>query len=163
MILFYLKDNIFYPCEDNCKTCSDSKTEINGTISNNCLSCDYSTKNLYLVSTLKNCEPEEFKEKGYYLAQDPNNSNTKIFYECYFSCALCDKGKESSNHNCLSCRENFYPKKDDINPNNCYNETEMIPQGYSLINNYWTFYNEIKSFFHRFKDIHFFVLLLNIQ
>jgi hypothetical protein len=93
---------------------------------------------------LKNCEPEEFKEKGYYLAQDPNNSNTKIFYECYFSCALCDKGKESSNHNCLTCRENFYPKQYDINPKNCYNETEMIPQGYALINNYWTFYNEIK-------------------
>ena len=141
---YYLKENIFYPCEDNCKTCSDSKTEINDIISNNCLSCDYSTKNLYLVSTLKNCEPEEFKEKGYYLAQDLNDSNTKIFYECYFSCALCDKGKESSNHNCLTCRENFYPKKDDINPNNCYNETEMIPQGYVLINNYWTFYNEIK-------------------
>ena len=142
---YYLKENIFYPCEDNCKTCSDSKTEINGTISNNCLSCDYSTKNLYLVSTLKNCEPEEFKEKGYYLAQDLNDSNTKIFYECYFSCALCDKGKESSNHNCLSCRENFYPKKDDINTNNCYNETEMIPQGYVLINNYWTFYDEIST------------------
>ena len=139
---YYLKENIFYPCEDNCKTCSDSKTEINGTISNNCLSCDYSTKNLYLVSTLKNCEPEEFKEKGYYLGQDPNNSNTKIFYECYFSCALCDKGNESSNHNCLTCRENFYPKKDDINPQNCYNKEEMIPQGYRLIDNYWIFYNE---------------------
>jgi hypothetical protein len=94
---------------------------------------------------LKNCEPEEFKEKGYYLAQDPNNSNTKMFYECYFSCALCDKGKESSNHNCLSCRENFYPKKDDINTKNCYNETEMIPQGYSLISNYWTFYQKRKT------------------
>ena len=71
---------------------------------------------------MKNCEPEEFKEKGYYLAEDLNDSNTKIFYECYFSCALCDKGNESSNHNCLACRENFYPKKDDINPQNCYNK-----------------------------------------
>ena len=131
---YYLKENIFYPCEDNCKTCSDSKTEINGTISNNCLSCDYSTKNLYLVSTLKNCEPEEFKENGYYLAQEPNNPNIKYFYKCYFSCALCDKGEESSNHNCLTCRENFYPKKDDINPKNCYNETEMSSQGYILVN-----------------------------
>ena len=66
----------------------------------------------------------------------------KIFYKCYFSCALCDKGKESSNHNCLKCEENFYPKKDDINPNNCYNETEMIPLGYNLIRNYWTFCHE---------------------
>ena len=55
---YYLKENIFYPCEDNCKTCSDSKTDINGLISNNCLSCDYETKSLYLVSDLKNCEPE---------------------------------------------------------------------------------------------------------
>ena len=141
---YYLKENIFYPCEDNCKTCNDSKTDINGIISNNCLSCDYSTKGLYLVPDFKNCEPESFKEKGYYLAPESDNSEIKIFYKCYFSCALCDndKKKESSNHNCLTCREIFYPKKDDINPKNCYNETEMIPKGYTLINNSWTILNE---------------------
>ena len=33
---FYFKENIFYPCDENCLTCSDGKNNI----SNNCLSCD---------------------------------------------------------------------------------------------------------------------------
>ena len=139
---YYLKNDLFYPCEENCKTCSDSKTIINNITSNNCLSCDYLTKGFYLVSDLKNCEPESFKENGYYLQEDPDNSDIKIFYKCYFSCALCDLGKESSNHNCLKCEENFYPMKEDINPKNCYNETEMIPQGFYLVRNYWTICHE---------------------
>ena len=121
---YYLKNNYFYPCEENCKTCSNSKTIINNILSNNCISCD-NTKGLYLTSNLKNCEKESFKENGYYLDIDSNNSSIKIFYKCYFSCSLCEQGKQFSNltnkdnHNCLKCKENFYPLKNDINPNNC--------------------------------------------
>ena len=88
---YYLKNNYFYPCEENCKTCSNLKTIINNILSNNCISCD-NTKGLYLTSNLKNCEKESFKENGYYLDIDSNNSSIKIFYKCYFSCSLCEQG-----------------------------------------------------------------------
>ena len=145
---YYLKDDIFYPCEESCQTCSDSKAIIDELITNNCLSCDSITKGLYLVADLNNCEPESFKENGYYLQGDENNPDLKIFYKCYSSCDLCDKGKEydilteQDNHNCLSCKENFYPKKNDGNPKNCYNEEEMAPQGYGLVRNYWQICHE---------------------
>ena len=141
---YYLKDEIFYPCEENCKTCSNSKTTTNGIISNNCLSCDFEIKGLYLVSDLKNCEPESFKINGYYLDEDPNDSEIKIFYKCYRSCSLCDKGEELSEHNCLACKENFYPLKIDKDKSlkNCYNQEEMIPQDYNLVRNYWQICHE---------------------
>ena len=46
---YYLKNNIFYTCNENCLTCSDKK---NGT-SNNCLSCDNKNKGLYLLEDKK--------------------------------------------------------------------------------------------------------------
>ena len=145
---YYLKEDIFYPCEENCKTCSNSKTTTNNIISNNCLSCDFATKGLYLVSDLNNCELESFKENGYYLKEKEDDHNTKIFYKCYLSCSLCDKEKEfdsltnQDNHNCLKCSENYYPLKNDKNPKNCYNEEEMAPRSYILVRNYWQFCHE---------------------
>ena len=139
---YFLNNNIFYPCEENCKTCFNSKTIINDIESNNCLSCDETIKNLYLVADLNNCEAEAYKENGYYLTGKEDNPDIKIFYKCYLSCSLCDKGKELDNHNCLKCKENFYPLKNDINPKNCYNAEEMVPQGYNLIRNYWTICHE---------------------
>ena len=112
---FYLKNDIFYPCEENCRTCTDSKTNINNITSNNCLSCNR-TQNLYLVPDLKNCEPESFfNQKEYYIKA--NTEGEIIFYNCYNSCALCNKGEifdELTNnyiHNCLKCKDNYYPLK----------------------------------------------------
>ena len=145
---YYLKDNIYYPCESNCKTCSNSKTITNDIISYNCLSCDFITKILYLVQDLNNCEPESFKENGYYLKEKEDEPDILIFYKCYQSCSLCDKGKEfdtmtnKDNHNCLQCKDNYYPLKNDPNPKNCYNEDEMVPNGYNLIRNYWQLCHE---------------------
>ena len=78
IIGFYIKDNELYPCEENCETCSDSKTNIDGIISNNCLTCD-KTKNLYLLPDLNNCEHESLKEKGYYLKSIDEDHNKKFF------------------------------------------------------------------------------------
>ena len=142
---YYLKDNLFFPCEENCLTCSDKKIIINGLESNNCLSCDKTNKGLYLVNELNNCEPLEFKENGYYLEEDLNC--IEIFYKCYNTCRLCDKGIEfdintnQDNHNCLSCAENYYKLKNDLNPKNCYGN-EMISQGYILIRNFWQLCHE---------------------
>ena len=137
---YYLKDNLFYKCEENCLTCSDGKTLINDIISNNCLSCDKINKGLYLVYDLKNCEPIEYKNNGYYLGEDINGN--EILYKCYESCLLCDKGKEfdsdtnKDNHNCLSCAENNYKLRNDLNPKNCYGN-EMFDLGYTILRNYW--------------------------
>ena len=129
---YYLKDDMFFPCEENCKTCSDSKININDIISNNCLSCD-ELQNLFLVSDLKNCEPESFTENGYYIKLNEED-NTKIFYKCYESCSLCNEGEIDDIHNCLKCKDNYYPLKSD--ERNCYSE-ETIMEGYFLRENKW--------------------------
>ena len=137
---YYLKDNLFFPCEENCVTCSNSKTIINDTISYNCLSCDKINKGLYLVNELNYCESIDYKNNGYYLQEDLNG--IEIFYKCYKTCSLCDKGKEfdnntnQDNHNCLECSVNNYKFKEDLNSKNCYGN-EMIELGYSLVNNLW--------------------------
>ena len=46
---------------------------------------------MYLVNELNDCEPIKFKENGYYLEEYIND--IEIFYKCYESCLLCDKGK----------------------------------------------------------------------
>ena len=142
---YYLKNNLFFPCEENCLTCSNSKTKINDIESNNCLSCDKINKGLYLVNELNNCESIDYKNNGYYLKEDSNG--IEIFYKCYQSCSLCDKGKEfdidtnQDNHNCLECSENNYKLKNDLNPKNCYGN-EMISLGYFLVDNYWQLCHE---------------------
>lgn len=136
---YYFKDNLFFPCEENCLTCSNGKTTFNGVNSNNCLSCDKINKGLYLVNELNNCEPISYTNNGYYLKEDSNG--IEIFYKCHETCSLCDNGKEVDNHNCLVCAENNYPKKNDIYPKNCYGN-EMISLGYNIVRNFWQICHE---------------------
>ena len=148
---YYVKDGISYPCSDNCLTCSDNVTEINENnlnnnneiitnISNNCLSCDETNKNLFLVENLNNCEPEDFQNMGFYLYH--LEDNTKIFKKCYKSCSLCNQGLEidpltnEENHNCIQCANNYYRLLDDPLEYNCYGD-EMIDKGYRLVRNHW--------------------------
>ena len=117
---FYLKENIFYPCDENCLTCSDEKTNI----SNNCLSCDNENKGLYLVEDLYNCEYRNYS--GYYLDNDSH-----MLKRCYNSCKLCNGAleintdrNEENNHHCIECAENYYKLPKGLYPYNCYdNET----------------------------------------
>ena len=116
---YYLKENIYYPCEDNCLTCSDKKIGE----SNNCITCDNS-KNLFLVKDLNNCENDNYS--GYYLDNKEN-----ILKKCYFSCKECaDYLKyinNKENHNCIKCNDNYYK----LGENNCYNN-ETVIEGYYL-------------------------------
>ena len=152
---YYLKDNLFYPCEDSCLTCSGKKEIVDDNIiMNNCLSCDKINKGLYLVDDLKNCEPIEYKNNGYYL--EKNSDDVEIFYKCYKTCSNCIKGIEidinnKEIHNCETCANDNYILKDNCeqcidynnqfkvnpNPKNCYG-MEMISYGYKLIENFWT-------------------------
>ena len=136
---YYFKSNLFFPCEENCLTCSNGKTIFNEIESNNCLSCDKLNKGLYLVNELNNCEPISYTNNGYYLKEDSNG--IEILYKCHETCSLCDNGKEGDNHNCLACEDNYYPKRNDIYPKNCYGD-EMKSLGYSLVKNLWQFCHE---------------------
>ena len=152
---YYLEDNIAYPCEENCLTCSAGQSSIDEydldknnidnnnntftTITNNCLSCDAS-KNLFLVENLNNCETIDFVNKGFYLKEE--SDGTKIFHKCYQYCSLCEEGKSidpvtnKDIHNCNECINNYYKKLDDDYPNNCYGD-EMIQLGYRLAREFW--------------------------
>ena len=113
---FYLKDNTFYPCDENCLTCSARKNNI----SNNCLSCDNITKGLYLLEDLNNCEPKNYS--GSYLDND-----TYILKKCYQSCKTCTgyieyyDNNNKENHNCIECAEGYYKSPYELYNNNCYN------------------------------------------
>ena len=114
---FYFKENIFYPCDENCLTCSDGKNNI----SNNCLSCDNLKKELYLVLDLNNCEYSNYS--GYYLDHED-----LMLKRCYNSCKSCfgpleinNDINEENNHNCIECAENYYKLSNSLYRNNCYN------------------------------------------
>ena len=119
---YYLKDNLFYPCGENCLTCSEGKDDI----SNNCLTCDNVNKGLYLLEDLNNCKYSNYT--GYYLDND-----IKKLKRCYNICKTCtgflekniDNNKE--NHNCIECVDNYYK----LGESNCYNN-ETIGKGYYL-------------------------------
>ena len=150
----YSKGDIAYPCEDNCYTCSNGVEELtennydnnNNLITNityNCLSCD-SSNNLFLVEVINNCETIDFKERGFYLKEEPDG--TKIFHKCYQSCSLCEKGFEldSDNneiHNCDECADNYYRAINYGNEKNCYGD-EMKEEGYLLVRNKWQICHE---------------------
>ena len=117
---YYLKDNIFYPCDENCLTCSGGKNET----SNNCLSCDNVNKSLYLLEDIKNCEERDFP--GYYL-----NIANKTLQKCHESCKTCNGPYEINidtnieNHNCIECADNYYKLTNGSFKNNCYDNTTI--------------------------------------
>ena len=153
---YYLKNDLAIPCEENCLTCSDGESSLNENnidnnnniitdITKNCLSCDENTKNLFLVENINNCEPMDFKSKGFYLQTESNGK--KIFHKCYKSCSLCERNREidptthNENHNCLECAQNYHRLLNDENEYNCYGE-EMIEKGYRLVRNIWQICHE---------------------
>ena len=116
---YYLKDNFFYPCDDNCLTCSEGKN----ITSNNCLSCD-NENNLYLLEDLNTCKFSNYS--GYYL-----DNNTKNLKKCHYRCKTCKGPYENNieanieNHNCIECADNFYNLPNGSYPSNCYDNATI--------------------------------------
>ena len=117
---YYFKNNMFYPCDENCLTCSDEKNNT----SNNCLSCDNINKSLYLVENLNKCEYSYYS--GYYL-----DNNSKLLKRCYYKCKTC-KGPlinnteiNIENHNCIECEDSYYKLPNGLLPNNCYDNDSI--------------------------------------
>ena len=115
---YYLKNNLFYPCDENCLTCSDGKNKT----SNNCITCDNENKSLYLVEGLNKCEYSNYS--GYYL-----DNSINILKKCYDNCKTCkgpyEKNMNIENHNCLECADNYYNLPNGSFPNNCYDNATI--------------------------------------
>ena len=112
----YLKNGIYYPCDESCLTCSDGKN----VTSNNCLTCE-NKEGLYLLEDKNNCEYSNFS--GYYL-----HSDSKTLKKCYRSCKTCNGPYEinNENHNCIECADNYYKLPNGSYPNNCYDNDTII-------------------------------------
>ena len=124
---YYLSNNIFYPCDSNCKTCS-SNQDLN---SQNCLTCKTSN---YLIENINNCSTII---DGYYL-------DSNILKKCHFSCKRCygapieNENIKLEDLNCEICIDNYYKIKD---TNNCH-DSSMTNSGYFLRDDYWDLCNE---------------------
>ena len=89
----------FDECEmDKCKICSDESKE-----NNLCLICN-EEKNYFSKSTDKGKYIDCYKGNisGYYL-----DTNNKYYMPCYPSCETCNFYGNETNHNCLSCSNNY--------------------------------------------------------
>ena len=117
---YYLDNNIFYPCYENCLSCYGQGTNDN----HNCINCK---NNYYKIFETNNCFDESKKNEGYYL-------DNNIFYKCHENCLTCYGAFSIIDFNCITCALNKYKIK---GTNNCYGN-EMNEIGYTLDNeNEW--------------------------
>ena len=121
------------PCHKNCETCSSGGTDEN----NNCDKCKnknykFENGNCTLLckeneySSGDDCQPCKTNCKScldgnscddcrenYYL------NNEKDCRLCYDNCFNCTEGGNETNHNCLSCKNNYFLVISGIYENNC--------------------------------------------
>ena len=88
--LVYYSSNIYDKCEENCPT-------------------DYYPTD----DDLKICYKKEDNPQGYYF-----DETLSKWISCYESCSYCSSKGNNTNHNCLSCKEEYLKSLD----NNCYKE-----------------------------------------
>ena len=119
-------------CHNNCLRCNDRGIDSD----QNCTLCKHGL-------AIKEDEEEVNKKLGkfgnncYNYPIDFYYLNTSINLEyrlikCYNSCNTCSGKGNESNHNCLTCRENYYEKEDSLlsNNRNCY---QNPLKGYVLV------------------------------
>ena len=107
-------------CDVACETCNSGKDEL--TQNTNCINCNegyFKTDDSNTNCILENLIPENYYK----------NNVDNIYYKCYESCSLCNEGEVSNIHNCLKCKDNYYPLKSE--ERSCYSE-ETIIEGYFL-------------------------------
>jgi hypothetical protein len=105
---FYLDTsaNLWKACHSGCATCEREASSLN----TNCLTCN---TNYYKMSD-NSSQCLNTTPNFYYF-----NYSTNQYKPCYSSCNTCSADGTYSNHNCLSCRANFYSKIEDSTM--CYN------------------------------------------
>ena len=105
--------------EDTCISCYDSYYPIDNENSN--------------TNSFIKCykSPE-----GYYL-----DENEQSFKKCYISCQECKESGDETNHNCLSCKSNYFYELNIDQYINCY---EICP--------YYHYHNPINNKYYCTKD-----------
>ena len=108
-------------CYEGCFTC---KSKSNNLENHQCIICDndmnYYQSNENDDHTI-NCENVDNYE-GYYVDEH------KIFQPCHTNCKTCKNGPSGVNQNCISCKENYYFKYNELDSlnksitGNCYPE-----------------------------------------
>ena len=115
-------------------------------------SCDICGQNFYTKHHLINETDNTYIDcyeiiDNYYL-----DDNDWSYKPCYYTCKNCEINGSETNHNCLSCKDDFFYEYNIINTNykNCYNNshtenrTEIIQ---NIINDFITEFNII-IYFH---------------
>ncbi len=90
-------DNTYKKCYETCATCSKGGNSVN----NNCDTCAPGFK-FVKDSNNKNCISKTNPDDGYYYEEGED-----IIERCYYTCGKCNKGGNSTNHNCLRCKEGY--------------------------------------------------------
>ena len=115
---YYLSsnDSKFHKCDIACSKCEKGYESYN----TNCLECNLEDNFYPLFGKESNCFNNETISDGFYLEQIDSQYKWK---KCYERCEKCISGGNSSNMNCLSCKNNlmnnltsksYYLKLDDV-------------------------------------------------
>lgn len=134
---YFISNQLFIPCETNCKFCNQQADNM----------CSECSQNYYPIDT------EFTKYKSSLLLNDPNKISffkchnvlpaknywfddiNKLYKACADNCYECLNGADDA---CVSCAENFYFK---INPNKlgdkCYNKLNPPALNYFLKDNFF--------------------------
>ena len=100
---FVSYNKTFLKCDKACSKC-EKGYEKNNT---NCLECNLENKFYPLYESESNCFNEETIYDGFYLNK---NNNEYKWDKCYERCEKCTSKGNSTNMNCLSCKNNLMNK-----------------------------------------------------
>ena len=91
------------------KECHESCAKCTGNLESNCITC--ANGKFWKSRTEKQCE---VPPTGYY-----GDTTTGYIEQCYSSCETCIIGGDETNHNCESCKTDYY-LAEDLDNKNCY-------------------------------------------
>ena len=115
--------------------CSDYSIE--SLLEDSCISCYDSYYPIYNENSNINSFIKCYKSpEGYYL-----DENEQSFKMCYISCQECKESGDETNHNCLSCKSNYFYELNIDQYINCY---EICP--------YYHYHNPINNKYYCTKD-----------
>ncbi len=110
---YVVNNERFADCHENCKTCKFGGNNLN----QNCTSCksDYYLK----IDELSTGNCYTGTQNGYFLKDDDNYDNGKIYDTCDYACLTCEGKPNSETTNCLDCKNSESYYKTTIDESNC--------------------------------------------